>query len=118
MITCFIIDDEPAGINILKRYIAQLPHLQLLGAETNPRIAVEIIKKQKPAIVFLDLEMSEMNGIEVIKEIGTQTNVILCSAYSERSLAHLKLNVPAWLTKPIELSNFTEAVNAVLKVNN
>jgi two-component system LytT family response regulator len=73
MIRCIIIDDEPAGIKIIKRYIDRLPGLLLVGAETNPLKGVEIIKSEKPDVVFLDLEMTEMNGIEVMKLIGEET---------------------------------------------
>jgi DNA-binding LytR/AlgR family response regulator len=117
MIRCVIIDDEPAGISIIKRYIDRFPDLRLVGAETNPLKGLEVIKIEKPDIVFLDLEMTEMNGIEVMKQIGEETKVILCTAYSERAVAHLNLKAMAYLTKPIEFSSFTQALKLVLESN-
>lgn len=113
MIQCVIIDDEQAAINILKKYIDRLPALELIGTETNPLNGIEIIKKEKPDVVFLDIQMDEMNGIEVMKILGNSVNVVFCTAYSEFAVTSYELDAIDYLMKPIEFNRFVKAVQRV-----
>jgi two-component system LytT family response regulator len=113
MIRCFIIDDELASIKVLKRYIKRLPHLALLGYETNPMLGIATILREKPDLVFLDIHMEEMNGIDVMKIIGGQTKVVFCTAYSEYAVKSYELAAIDYLMKPIEFDRFLKAVQRV-----
>lgn len=116
MIRCFIIDDEMASIKVLKRYIKRLPHLVLMGTETNPMLGIAAILREKPDLVFLDIHMEEMNGIDVMKIIGDQTKVVFCTAYSEYAVKSYELAAIDYLMKPIEFDRFLKAVQRVAHV--
>lgn len=113
MIKCVIIDDEQPAINVLKNYIKRLPVLQLIATETNPILGIEIIKAEKPGLVFLDIQMDEMNGIEVMKVISNSTKVIFCTAYSEFAVTSYELDAVDYLMKPIDFTRFAKAVQRV-----
>jgi two-component system LytT family response regulator len=114
MIRCFIVDDEKPAITVLKRHIKRMPHLLLLGAETNPMKAIAVILREKPELVFLDIQMHEMDGLDVMKIIGSQTNVIFCTAYSEHAAASYELEAADYLVKPIGFDRFVKAVQKVV----
>jgi two-component system, LytTR family, response regulator len=113
MINCVIIDDEQPAINVLKKYISRLPNLKLLGTETNPLEGIEIIKKERPDVVFLDIQMDEMNGIEVMKRIGDITRVVFCTAYSEFAVTSYEMDAVDYLMKPIDFNRFVKSVQRV-----
>lgn len=113
MIKCIIIDDEQPAINVLKNYISRLPDLKLIATETNPLLGIEIIKTEKPDLVFLDIQMDEMNGIEVMKIISDITKVIFCTAYSEFAVTSYELDAVDYLMKPIDFNRFAKAVQRV-----
>lgn len=113
MIKCVIIDDEQPAINVIKNYINRLPDLKLIATETNPIAGIEIIKAEKPDLVFLDIQMDEMNGIEVMKTINKITKVIFCTAYSEFAVTSYELDAVDYLMKPIDFNRFVKAVQRV-----
>jgi DNA-binding LytR/AlgR family response regulator len=108
-----IIDDEQPAINVLKKYISQLPDLKLIATETNPLLGIEIIKSEKPELVFLDIQMDEMNGLEVMKIIHNISKVIFCTAYSEFAVTSYELDAIDYLMKPIDFNRFVKAVQRV-----
>lgn len=113
---CMIIDDEPVGIRVLKLYIERLPNLELVGTATNPLIGIELIQKEKPDVVFLDIEMEEMNGLDVLDLISDYTSIVFCSAYSASVFKNYELKAVDWLTKPIAFKCFERAVERVRDV--
>lgn len=113
MIRCFIIDDEKAAVTVLKRHIKKLPNLLLIGAETNPLLGIAAIQKEKPDLVFLDIQMNEMSGINVMKIIGPQTKVIFCTAFLEYAVTSYELDAADYLLKPIGFDRFLKAVQKV-----
>jgi two-component system LytT family response regulator len=117
MIKCVIIDDEQPAINVIKNYINRLPNLTLLATETNPLAGIDIIHSQKPDLVFLDIQMDEMNGIEVMKTINKITKVIFCTAYSEFAVTSYELDAVDYLMKPIDFNRFVKAVQRVTDFN-
>ena len=119
MIKCFIIDDEQPAIDVLQNYIKRFPGLQLAGFSTNPLTAIETLKKNPVDLVFLDIHMDEINGIEVIKHLDKNIKIILCTAYSEFAVASFDLDVVDYLMKPISFDRFERAVQrAVSKISN
>lgn len=118
MITCIIVDDEPHAIEVLDHYVKQTPHLQLAATFTNPIEALQLIGKQKIDLVFLDIQMPEISGIDFIKTIQGKSKVILTTAYSEFALEGYDLYVVDYLLKPIRLPRFLAAVQkAVEQIN-
>jgi two-component system LytT family response regulator len=114
MTKCFIIDDEQPAIDVIQNYIRQIPLLELMGASTNPLHAIEMIRKNKVDLIFLDIQMDEMNGIEVVKYLDKNIKVIFCTAYSEFAVASYDLDVVDYLMKPISFDRFERAAQRAI----
>jgi DNA-binding LytR/AlgR family response regulator len=112
---CYIIDDELHAIRIIEKYIAQIPDLVLIGKSTNPLAAIEEMKKITPDVVFLDISMDEMNGLEVASFISKNTKVVFCTAYSEFALQSYDFEAVDYLVKPIGFARFLKAIEKARK---
>lgn len=110
---CVIIDDELPAIQVLETYIQQIPGLTIVGTSTNPILGIELIKKQKADVAFLDIQMDEMNGIDVSHVIGSEVKIVFCTAYSEFAVESYELNAVDYLMKPIAFNRFVRAVQRV-----
>src|SRR5687768_3937652 len=115
MINCIIVDDEPHAIEVLDHYVKQTPHLHLVASFTNPIEALQLLGQQKIDLVFLDIQMPEISGIDLIKAIQGKSKVILTTAYSEFALEGYDLYVVDYLLKPIRLPRFLNAVQKAIQ---
>jgi DNA-binding LytR/AlgR family response regulator len=115
MIQCIIVDDEQHAIDILKHYVQQTPHLQLVGTTTNPLEALQMVNEKKPDLVFLDIQMPDLSGIEFVRAIRGTAGVILTTAYSEFAIESYELDVVDYLLKPIRFPRFLQAVQKAIK---
>src|SRR5215213_6920522 len=115
MINCLVVDDEQHAIDILLHYIAQTPMLNVVAATTNPIEALQVVATQKVELVFLDIHMPELSGIDFIKAINGKAKVILTTAYSEFAIESYELDVVDYLLKPIRLPRFLQAVQKAVK---
>jgi len=115
MINCIVVDDEQHAIDILMHYIKQTPLLSLVATSTNPIEALQIVASQKVDLVFLDIHMPELSGIDFIKTLNGKAKVILTTAYSEFALEGYELDVVDYLLKPIRYPRFFAAVQKVAK---
>ncbi len=115
MINCIIVDDEEDAIDILIHYVKQIPHLSLVASFTNPIEALQLSSEQKIDLVFLDIQMPELSGIDFIKIIHAKSKVILTTAYSEFALEGFELYVVDYLLKPIRLPRFLAAVEKAVE---
>lgn len=115
MINCLIVDDEQHAIDILVHYVSQTPFLHLAASTTNPIEALQIVGEQKIDLVFLDVQMPELTGLDFIKAIHGKADVILTTAYSEFALQSYELDVVDYLLKPIRYPRFLQAVQKVMK---
>src|SRR6478735_7675778 len=115
MIKCIIVDDEPHAIEVLDHYVKQTPYLQLVASFTNPIEALRLLGQQKIDLVFLDIQMPEISGIDFIKAIQGKSKVILTTAYSEFALEGYDLYVVDYLMKPIRLPRFLAAVQKAVE---
>lgn len=113
MIKCVVIDDEQPAINVLVNYIKRVNELELVGTCTNAQNGVEMIKQADADVVFLDIQMDEMTGIEVINMINPRTQVIFCTAFSEFAVESYELNALDYLMKPISFNRFIKAVKKI-----
>jgi DNA-binding LytR/AlgR family response regulator len=119
MIRCLIVDDEQHALDILLHYINQTPLLQLVASTTNPLEALQIVATQKVDLIFLDIQMPELSGIDFVRSINGKCKVILTTAYSEFALEGYDLDVVDYLLKPIRLPRFLTAVQkAATALNN
>jgi DNA-binding LytR/AlgR family response regulator len=115
MINCIIVDDESHAIEVLDHYVKQTPHLHLVASFTNPIEALQLLGQQNIDLVFLDIQMPEITGIDFIKAIQGKSKVILTTAYSEFALEGYNLYVVDYLLKPIRLPRFLAAVQKAVE---
>lgn len=115
MIRCLVVDDEPLALDILTDYIEKIPFLQLVAATTSAFDALAIAQKNEVDLVFLDVQMPELTGIQFLKIINGKCNVILTTAYSQYALDGYELDVTDYLLKPIAFDRFYKSV---VKVQN
>ena len=115
MINCIVVDDEQHAIDILMHYIKQTPHLNAVACTTNPIEALQLVSTHNIDLIFLDIHMPELSGIDFIKALNGKSKVILTTAYSEFALEGYELDVVDYLLKPIRLPRFLAAVQKVAK---
>jgi DNA-binding LytR/AlgR family response regulator len=108
---CIIIDDEPNAIDILKRYTEQVSFLELGGTFRNPVKALEFLQDQGTDLVFLDINMPNINGLQFLRSLANRPMIIFTTAYSEYAVESYELNAVDYLVKPIEFDRFLKAVN-------
>jgi two-component system, LytTR family, response regulator len=116
MIRCLIVDDEQHAIDILVHYINQTSYLELVSSSTRPIEALQTVITQKIDLVFLDIQMPDLSGIDFIKAINGKANVILTTAYSEFAIEGFDLEVVDYLLKPIRFPRFLNAVQKAMKI--
>ena len=109
MIRCAVIDDEPWAIALLTDYIKKTDFLDLVFATTNAIEALQKIQQQPVDLVFLDIQMPELTGIQFMKINGGKSRVILTTAYSEYALDGYEHNVIDYLLKPVSFDRFYTA---------
>lgn len=117
MINCLIVDDEQHAIDILVHYISQTPFLHLSASTTNPIEALQLVNEKPVDLIFLDIQMPEITGLDFIKAIQGKARVILTTAYSEFALESYELDVVDYLLKPIRFPRFLQAVQKAAKEN-
>jgi len=115
MIRCAIIDDEPLAIKLLETYIDKLDHVNLVWSHSNPLDALTAIKEDAVDLLFLDIQMPELSGIQFAKIITDQTQIIFTTAYPEYAVEGFKLKALDYLVKPINLHRFIDAVDRFKK---
>jgi DNA-binding LytR/AlgR family response regulator len=106
MIRCLVVDDEPLALHILEDYISKVPFLELVKATTNPIEALTLVQEGNIDLVFLDVQMPELTGIQFLKIANGKTKVILTTAYSQYALEGYELDVVDYLLKPIAFDRF------------
>ncbi|TKC04626.1 response regulator transcription factor [Pedobacter polaris] len=110
MIKCIIVDDKPLAIDVLKNYVAKVPFLELCLSTTNPLEALEKVIEGGIDLVFLDIQMPELSGLQFIKIIKGRCQVIFTTAYSEYALDGFENNAIDYLLKPVSFERFYKAV--------
>ncbi|HXD93351.1 MAG TPA: LytTR family DNA-binding domain-containing protein [Bacteroidia bacterium] len=119
MLKAIIIDDEANGIKFLQYLIENnCPDIEIIATETEPQKGIELIKKHKPDVVFLDIEMPGMNGFEVLEQLKLLAfHVIFTTAYDNYAIKAFKYNTVDYLLKPIIVTELVSAVNKLLTKN-
>lgn len=109
--SCIIIDDEEIGRDLLENFIGRIPHLELLGKFSNPLEALSGIRVESVHLIFLDIQMPAMTGIEFLKTLSSTPAIIFTTAYDEYALEGYELSVIDYLLKPFSFTRFLQAVN-------
>lgn len=110
-IRCLVVDDEPPAREIIGRYIANMPMLQLTGECGNALQALSFLQQHTVDLVFLDIRMPQLNGNELLKILKQQPKVIFTTAHPEYALEGYELDVVDYLLKPIQFDRFVKAVH-------
>ncbi len=113
-IKCLIIDDEPLAIMLIEKHVSQLPQLEIVASCQNALEAFEILKKEPIDLLFLDIQMPVLTGLEFAKSLQHPPSIIFTTAYREYALESYELNVVDYLLKPITFTRFFKAINKFL----
>ncbi len=108
---CIIVEDEPLAVEILQDYVMQVPFLQLKAVCANAILATETLRNHSIDLIFLDINLPKLKGLDFIKTLQHPPRIILTTAYHEYALQGYEHNVLDYLLKPIEFSRFLKAVN-------
>jgi len=115
MIRCLVVDDEPLALDILEDYIKKVPFLTLVKTTTSAIEGLSLVQSGAIDLVFLDVQMPELTGIQFLKIINGKCDVILTTAYSQYALDGYDLDVVDYLLKPIAFDRFYKAAQKVLQ---
>lgn len=116
MIRCIIIEDEPLAHEILETHINQIPQLNLLAKCYNALEAFNILHTNTVDLMFVDIKMPDINGIDFIRSLKHPPQVIFTTAYSEYAITGFELSAIDYLLKPITFERFEKSINKVLKI--
>ena len=114
-IKCIAIDDEPLAIDIIKAYCAKVPFLNLLGTFSNAIDTLEYLRHNTVDLMFLDIQMEELTGIQLLNSLKNKPLVIFTTAYDQYALQGFDLDVLDYLLKPIPFERFVKAANKALE---
>ena len=112
-ISCIVVDDEPLALEVLSSFIARIPYLVLEGQYTDPFFAMEHLRKKKVDLLFVDIQMPDISGIELVKTLNNPPKTVFTTAYSSYAIEGFNLNAMDYLLKPIAFDRFLVAVNKV-----
>ncbi|APD08192.1 putative response regulatory protein [Flavobacteriaceae bacterium UJ101] len=107
---CVIIDDEPLAVDVLETYINQIEGLKIVAKCNNPLDAITLLNKHQVDLVFLDIEMPNLTGLDLIKTVDNIPQFIFTTAYPQYALEGFELNATDYLVKPIPFQRFLKAV--------
>jgi DNA-binding LytR/AlgR family response regulator len=110
-----VIDDEPLAISLLRDHIGKVPFLEVAGVYTNPLEALLSLKSNPVDLIFLDIQMPQLNGVRFMQLLENRAEVIITSAYQEYAIDGFEHNVVDYLLKPIAFERFYRAVEKVYK---
>ena len=113
-INCLIIDDEPMARKLLQEYIEETDFLELVGTAENPVKAMSLIKELDVDLIFLDVNMPKMNGMEFMRSSANLPMVIMTTAYGQYALEGFEMAVIDYLVKPFSLERFLKAAQKAL----
>jgi DNA-binding LytR/AlgR family response regulator len=107
---CLIVDDEPLAIDVIKSHLTNYPELELVGSCSNAIQASEVLKNHHVDLMFLDIQMPELTGIEFMRSLQNPPLVIFTTAYAEYAVEGFELNAIDYLLKPISSERFDKAI--------
>ena len=113
-VNCLVVDDEPLAIGLLEKHIAQFSRLKLIESCWNAVQAFEVLQREKIDLIFLDIQMPGMTGVEFIKSLKNPPSIIFTTAYREYAVESYELDVVDYLLKPITMDRFMKAINKYL----
>jgi len=115
-LTCMIVDDEPLAVRLLESYVEKTPELKQLASYTDSITAINAIKEQKPDLLFLDIQMPNIDGMELAHSLPAETRVIFTTAFKEYAFESYEVNALDFLLKPIRYNKFLGSIEKARKL--
>lgn len=112
---CAIVDDEPLALGLLESYVTKTPFLELTGKYSSAVQAMKELPDKQADLIFLDIQMPELNGLEFSKMVPPQTRIIFTTAFEQYALDGYKVNALDYLLKPISYNDFLQAANKAVQ---
>jgi len=112
---CIIIDDEPLAVELIKEHTSKFSNIEIVGACNNAIEGLELLKSNEVDLMFLDIQMPMLTGIEFLKSLSNPPKVIFTTAYREYAIESYELEVVDYLLKPISFDRFFKAINKYFK---
>lgn len=113
MIRCVVIDDEPLARQLLGTFIEKVPELHLEGSFSSALSSLELLRKKQVDVLFLDIQMPDITGIEFLKTLENRPLVVFTTAFAEHALEGYELDVADYLLKPFDFNRFLKSVNKI-----
>ncbi|MBL7722736.1 MAG: response regulator transcription factor [Chitinophagaceae bacterium] len=114
---CLIVEDEPLAAEVLQDYVRQVPFLSLKAVCPDAIYAMELLQQEKIDLIFLDIHLPKLKGLDFIKTLKHPPHIIITSAYHEYALQGYEYNVVDYLLKPVEFARFLTAVNKLRQLS-
>lgn len=114
-LNCLIIDDEPLAVELLASYVKKTPFLNLCGTFNSAIAAIKEVKDNTPDVIFLDIQMPDLSGIEFARVIPSKTKIVFTTAFNRYAIDGFKVNAIDYLLKPISYDDFLKSANKVLE---
>lgn len=118
VLTAIIIDDEPLAVNVLKNYIEKIKEVQLANTFSNAIDAQSYIQNNNVDIIFLDINMPVLNGLDFLKSMTIEPQVVITTAHEKYALQSYELEAIDYLIKPIPFPRFLKSVNRIIRLRN
>ena len=112
-INCIAIDDEPLALSKLEAFVKKIPDLNLIMTFDSAIEAISWLKENNIDLIFLDIQMEQLTGIQFLEATGTMSRIIITSAYDQYAIKSFDLNVTDYLLKPFSFQRFVQAINKV-----
>ncbi len=113
---CIIVDDEPLARDLLEDFVSKVPFLKLKALCKNGFEAMEIIQKEKIDLIFLDIQMPDLSGIQLFQSLSVKPQVIFTTAYHDYAVEGFELDATDYLVKPFTFERFLKAANKAFKI--
>jgi two-component system LytT family response regulator len=115
ILKCAIVDDEPLAVELLSSYVERIPFMQLVGKYSNAIDAMKGLSETPVDLIFLDIQMPELNGLELSKMLPERTRIVFTTAFEQYAIEGYRINALDYLLKPIPYVDFLEASNKALQ---
>lgn len=112
-IKCIIIDDEPLAISVLKKHLSDFKNFELVATFNTPIQALSVIENNEINVIFLDINMPKMSGLEFLRVLTNKPHIVITTAYREFAVESFDLDVLDYLVKPIPFGRFLKAINKI-----